>query len=64
MRYHHLIDPGTAAPRRTPVHSVTVVGGSCMNADAAATAVFGMGPGQAQRVARRLLSDADVIPLT
>lgn len=64
VRYHHLIDPRTAAPRRTPVHSVTVVGSDCMNADAAATAVFGMAPDAARRVARRLLGDADVIPLT
>lgn len=64
LRYHHLIDPRTAAPRRTPVHSVTVTGGDCMNADAAATAVFGMAPHDAERVARRLLPGADVIPLT
>jgi len=63
VRYHHLIDPGTAAPRRTPIHSVTVQGDNCMNADAAATAVFGMNAEAGQRVARRVLSDADVIPL-
>lgn len=64
VRYHHLIDPRTAAPRRTPMRSVTVLGGDCMNADAAATAVFGMTTDAAQRVARRLLGDAEVIPLT
>ncbi len=64
VRYHHLIDPRTAAPRRTPVRSVTVLGGDCMNADAAATAVFGMSTEAGQRVARRLLGDAEVIPLT
>ena len=64
LRYHHLMDPETAAPRRTPMRSVTVVGGDCMNADAAATAVFGLAPDAAQRVARRLLAGADVIPLT
>jgi thiamine biosynthesis lipoprotein len=62
-RYHHLIDPRTAAPRRTVVHSVTVQGDNCMNTDAAATAVFGMAPDTAQRTARRVLADAEVIPL-
>ena len=64
VRYHHLIDPGTAAPRRTPVRSVTVLGDNCMNADAAATAVFGMATDAAKRVVRRVLADGDVIPLT
>jgi thiamine biosynthesis lipoprotein len=64
VRFHHLLDPHTAAPRRTPVHSVTVLGDNCMNADAAATAVFGMTTDAARRVARRVLGDADVIPLT
>lgn len=63
-RYHHLIDPGTAAPRRTGMHSVTVLGDSCMHADAAATAVFGMNAEAARRVARRILGDAEVIPLS
>jgi thiamine biosynthesis lipoprotein len=63
VRYHHLIDPRTAAPRRTAIHSVTVQGDNCMNADAAATAVFGLNTDAGQRVARRVLSDADVIPL-
>jgi len=63
-RYHHLIDPDSAAPRRTPIRSVTVLGDNCMNADAAATAVFGLATIDAQRVARRVLADADVIPLT
>ncbi len=41
-RYHHLLDPATAAPRRVDVHSVTVAADTCMTADAAATTVFGM----------------------
>lgn len=40
-RYHHLIDPATAAPRIAEDHSVTVVAARCMSADAAATALFG-----------------------
>jgi len=63
-RYHHLMDPDTAAPRLTPMHSVTVVGDNCMNADAAGTAVFGLPADAARRLARRGLGDADVIPLT
>ncbi len=42
VRYHHLMDPATAAPRRTPMHSITVRASTCMQADAAATACFGM----------------------
>ncbi|MFQ6047656.1 MAG: FAD:protein FMN transferase [Gemmatimonadales bacterium] len=41
-RYHHLLDPATGAPRMSGVHSVTAVAESCITADAAATAVFGM----------------------
>jgi FAD:protein FMN transferase len=40
-RYHHLLDPRTAAPRVTPMRSVTVRAADCMTADAAATACFG-----------------------
>ena len=64
VRYHHLMDPATGAPRRSPIHSVTVQGATCMDADAAATAVFGMPADAARRVARRLLPDATVISLT
>ena len=64
VRYHHLIDPGTAAPRRTAVHSVTVLGDTTINADAASTAVFGLDRETAQRMARRVLRDAEIIPLT
>jgi FAD:protein FMN transferase len=40
-RYHHLLDPASGEPRRTPMRSVTVVADSCMDADAASTAVYG-----------------------
>jgi len=63
-RYHHLIDPETAAPRRTPVHSTTVLADRCIDADAAATAVFGMLREDAVRTVRRLAGGAEVIPLT
>ena len=42
VRYHHLMDPATAAPRRTLMHSITVHAATCMHADAAATACYGM----------------------
>ncbi len=57
-RYHHLLDPATAAPRLTPVHSVTVEAASCLTADAAATAVFGMTPKRAERLLRAHAPDA------
>jgi thiamine biosynthesis lipoprotein len=41
VRYHHLMDPATAAPRRVATHSITIEAASCMDADAAATTVFG-----------------------
>ena len=41
-RYHHILDPGTGEPRRTPAHTVTVAADTCMAADAAATACFGV----------------------
>lgn len=63
-RYHHLIDPLTAAPRSTPFHSATVLANRCMDADAAATAVFGLPRDAALAIARRLDSTAEVIPLT
>lgn len=64
VRFHHLMDPDTAAPRRTPVHSVTVLASRAMDADAAATTVFGLPRDAALQLARRLIPGADVIPLT
>jgi FAD:protein FMN transferase len=64
MRYHHLIDPATAAPRRTPFHSATVLAGRCIDADAASTSVFGLPRDAALVIARRLDASAEVIPLT
>jgi thiamine biosynthesis lipoprotein len=40
-RYHHLLDPATAAPRVSAMHSITVRADACMTADVAATACFG-----------------------
>ncbi len=43
-RYHHLLNPATAAPRVTAMRSITVRADDCMTADAAATACFGTSP--------------------
>ncbi len=51
-RYHHLLDPATGAPRRAAEHSITVLAATCLRADAAATAAFGM----AEPAAARLLA--------
>jgi len=50
-RYHHLLDPLTGAPRRSPLHSVTVSADSCMTADVAGTAVFGCPADRARQLA-------------
>jgi len=44
-RYHHLLDPKTGAPRQSKTHSLTVTADTCMTADAAATARFGIPAG-------------------
>jgi FAD:protein FMN transferase len=62
-RYHHLLDPATAAPRLTALHSLTVAAGTCMAADAAATAVYGLDAAAAERVLSRAGSDAHVVAL-
>jgi FAD:protein FMN transferase len=40
---HHLIDPGTGAPSRSPWDQVTVSGSTCIDADVAAKAAFLLG---------------------
>ena len=64
MRFHHLMDPATAAPRLTPFHSATVLASRCIDADAASTSVFGLPHDAALTIARRLDDSAEVIPLT
>jgi len=48
-RYHHILDPQTGEPRRTPGHTTTVAADTCMAADAAATACFGVSFDMARR---------------
>lgn len=62
-RFHHLIDPATAAPRRTSIRSVTVLADRCIDAEPCAVSVFGLAQDQALAFARRQLRGADVITL-
>jgi thiamine biosynthesis lipoprotein len=60
VRYHHLMDPMIAAPRRTPVESFTIRADSCMHADVATTALFGMPLDGASRMLARLAPGAHI----
>jgi len=60
-RYHHLLDPVSAEPRRVAAHSLTIAAASCMTADAAATALFGQTRESARVVLRRLAADAEFV---
>lgn len=51
-RYHHILDPVTAEPRQVTNHSITIRAARCLDADAAATAVFGMAADRADAVLR------------
>jgi thiamine biosynthesis lipoprotein len=54
-RYHHIMDPATAAPRETTMRSLTIVADDVMHADAATTALFGLDQSQIEaELARRL----------
>lgn len=59
-RYHHLLDPGTGEPRRSPVRSLTVTAPTCMTADAAATALFGAARAEAHDALARVAPDAKI----
>jgi thiamine biosynthesis lipoprotein len=59
-RYHHLLDPVTGAPRRSPLHSVTVSADSCMTADAAGTAIFGCAADRARHLVAATSPDAEI----
>jgi FAD:protein FMN transferase len=60
-RYHHLLDPQTGEPRRTPLHSLTVAAASCMAADAATTALYGCPAPDAARILATVAPGAQVI---
>jgi len=62
-RYHHLMDPATAAPRVTNVRSVTVLADRCLDAEPCAVSVFGMPQDQALAFARTHIATAEVITI-
>ena len=62
-RYHHLIDPSTASPRRTSVRSVTVLADRCLDAEPCAVSVFGLPQSEALAFAREHLRGVEVITL-
>ena len=64
VRFHHLLDPATAAPRRALVRSTTVVADRCIDADAASTAVFGMAPERADALLGARAPGARLVRLT
>lgn len=61
VRYHHLMDPATASPRNTPMHSITVRAHTCMLADAASTSCYGLDGAQAREVLATAHAVAEVV---
>lgn len=59
-RYHHIMDPATARPRETAMQSLTVVADSVMHADAATTALYGLGAAEIDRALARHLPGAQL----
>ena len=55
-RQHHLIDPSTGRPARTPWRDVTVAAASCLAADVAAKAALLLGPAGPSWLDRRGLA--------
>jgi len=60
-RYHHLLDPVTGAPRRTAMRSLTVEADLCIDADAAATTLFGASPAESRNVLARATPGARIV---
>lgn len=60
-RYHHLLDPKTASPHKSVQHSLTVMAERCMDADAAATALFGLERAEALRILQTRAPDARIL---
>lgn len=59
-RYHHIMDPATARPRETAMQSLTIVSDRVMQADAATTALFGLGEAEIERRLASLLPGAEL----
>jgi thiamine biosynthesis lipoprotein len=62
-RYHHIMDPASAAPLETPMRSLTIVADSVMQADAATTALFGLGEWDIRRELGRNLPGAQLVKI-
>jgi FAD:protein FMN transferase len=61
VRYHHLMDPLTGGPRPSALQSVTVRAATCMTADAAATAAFGLQGPEAARLLAAAARDIELV---
>ena len=59
-RYHHLMDPSIAAPRRTAMQSYTVRADRNLHADVAASSLLGTAPAVANALLARLVPGAFV----
>jgi thiamine biosynthesis lipoprotein len=60
-RYHHILDPRTAEPRRSLAHGITVTGPACLAVDAATTACFGLERAEASALLARVAPGAAVV---
>lgn len=60
QRYHHLMDPAIAAPRRTAMQSYTVRADRNLHADVAASSLLGTPPAVANALLARLVPGAFV----
>lgn len=61
QRYHHLLDPASGRPYRTRTRSLTVRAERCVDADAAATALFGLSASGRRRLLDRSPADVRVV---
>ena len=59
-RYHHIMDPATAAPRETSMRSLTITADDVMHADAATTALFGLDQARIEAELSRRLPGAEL----
>lgn len=59
-RYHHIMDPATAAPRETTMRSLTITADNVMHADAATTALFGLDQARIEAELSRRLPGAQL----
>ncbi|HEX6559047.1 MAG TPA: FAD:protein FMN transferase, partial [Longimicrobiales bacterium] len=60
-RYHHIMDPHTAAPRATKIHTITIQADNCLTCDVASTALFGLDTAHAQRILSARSSSSRVV---